>query len=253
MDVIFIIKEHQQMKKIVATFILIFIITNSFSQEKLNIVTYKITNDIVPTEKQKNSVHAESIKNIFEEIRKIEYVLKFNENESIFIKNEKMIVNESKNSFSVLASKILAGEGVFYRDKNTQEILNQERAFSKLFLITKDPEKWNLTNDSKKIGDFLCFKASLKETYLGRTGAMVERNITAWYTLDIPVPFGPLGYGNLPGLILELEKGKLVYYVTNIKFNQESNYKILKPKKGRKVTKKEYDSITKKLIDRRQE
>lgn len=67
--------------------------------------------------------------------------------------------------------------------------------------------KWKLENKTKKIGSFLCNKATIK--FRGR-------NYTAWYTLAIPVPFGPWKFKNLPGLILEV-------YDTNKEFHIFSN------------------------------
>jgi GLPGLI family protein len=49
--------------------------------------------------------------------------------------------------------------------------------------------------------------------------------VTAWYAPDIPVRFGPIGYGGLPGLILELQNESATFYVTKINLNQ-----ILHPK-----------------------
>ena len=55
---------------------------------------------------------------------------------------------------------------------------------------------WNIQTDHKKIIGHTCYKAI--GTYQGR-------EITAWFTPDIPISNGPLEYGGLPGLILELE------------------------------------------------
>ena len=81
---------------------------------------------------------------------------------------------------------------------------------SSLQLLVKENKfvwKWKLENKTKKIGSFLCNKATIK--FRGR-------NYTAWYTLAIPVPFGPWKFKNLPGLILEV-------YDTNKEFHIFSN------------------------------
>lgn len=54
--------------------------------------------------------------------------------------------------------------------------------------------KWKLSNDTKKIGKFVCLKATCK---------LRGRDYIAWYTPDIPIPFGPWKLQGLPGLILE--------------------------------------------------
>ncbi|WP_310557213.1 GLPGLI family protein [Flavobacterium sp.] len=53
---------------------------------------------------------------------------------------------------------------------------------------------WKLLAETKKIGNFECHKA--KAFFRGR-------EYTAWYTNEIPVPFGPWKLQGLPGLILE--------------------------------------------------
>ncbi|WP_310557214.1 GLPGLI family protein [Flavobacterium sp.] len=53
---------------------------------------------------------------------------------------------------------------------------------------------WKLFNETKKIGIFECKKA---------IAFFRGREYTAWYTNEIPVPFGPWKLQGLPGLILE--------------------------------------------------
>ncbi len=77
---------------------------------------------------------------------------------------------------------------------------------------------------------------------------VIEKTI-AWYTLDIPLPFGPIGVDGLPGLILAIKQGS-VYYIadkvevnTNIKPNE-----IKKPTKGEKITHEKFNDYFNKLI-----
>ena len=53
---------------------------------------------------------------------------------------------------------------------------------------------WKLSAEEKKIGNYLCKKATT--TYKGR-------NYTAWYTLQVPLLFGPWKLHGLPGMIVE--------------------------------------------------
>ncbi len=55
---------------------------------------------------------------------------------------------------------------------------------------------WNLNyDDEKKIGSLNCKKA---------TAYFRGRNYTAWYTLEIPLPYGPYKFHGLPGLIVSI-------------------------------------------------
>lgn len=55
---------------------------------------------------------------------------------------------------------------------------------------------WKLKEEKVKIGEFNCMKAELD--FRGRKWI-------AYYTLDIPIPFGPFKFKGLPGLIVSME------------------------------------------------
>lgn len=67
--------------------------------------------------------------------------------------------------------------------------------------------EWQLHNESKKILDYSCKKATVK--YRGR-------EFIAWYTTEVPVNNGPYIFEGLPGLILELEDSQNKYHFTAI-------------------------------------
>ncbi|WP_166386209.1 GLPGLI family protein [Polaribacter sp. 11A2H] len=125
-------------------------------------------------------------------------------------------------------------KGVYY---NKDKRILQLNAFGELFLITKPKLKWEIQKETKKIGEFECFKATT-EIIVNTKGR--KHLITAWFTTKIPISFGPLGYDGLPGLILELEVYKKIYYAKKIMLNPKEEIKIEKPTKGIKVTEKEY-------------
>lgn len=58
----------------------------------------------------------------------------------------------------------------------------------------KQDLKWELQKETKKIGHFVCQKA---------VGKLRGREYIAWFSPEIPVPFGPWKLQGLPGLILE--------------------------------------------------
>jgi GLPGLI family protein len=108
------------------------------------------------------------------------------------------------------------------------------------FIIeNKTKHEWKLTQEQKEIGDFVCFKAILLNNK--------KLDIIAWYSPKIPVNFGPKGYGNLPGLILELSIGPIVYYASKIDLNPFDMIKINKPTNGKKMSEEEFENMLKKF------
>ena len=69
--------------------------------------------------------------------------------------------------------------------------------------------------------------------------------ITAWYTLDIPISQGPGEYWGLPGLILEVNAGKTSILCSKIVMNSKEKETIEAPRKGKEVTQEKYNEILK--------
>lgn len=69
--------------------------------------------------------------------------------------------------------------------------------------------KWTITNETKNVGNLKCKKANCR--FRGR-------NYTAWFTEEIPLPFGPWKINGLPGLILEVvdEENEVRFLANNI-------------------------------------
>jgi GLPGLI family protein len=69
------------------------------------------------------------------------------------------------------------------------------------------------------------------------------RKQTVWYTLDIPLPFGPKEFVGFPGLVIEVEDHNLTYKVRKIKLNPQKEITLKKPIKGKKMSQNEYDKV----------
>lgn len=172
-----------------------------------------------------------------------------NGNESLFelIPN---LTNDS-NALSIRTAKATSnGNGVWYLNIESQERLLQRDIFGEVFLIKsslKDDE-WVFQNETKKIGDYVAFKATTFRTEIGSNG-LFKREIIVWYTPDIAIPFGPIGLGGLPGLILEANIGKVTYHLKNIKVSRtKDNFKIEPPNKGKSLSEQEFHRLSKKRV-----
>lgn len=75
-------------------------------------------------------------------------------------------------------------------------------------LSEETKQHWNITDSIKIFSNFQLQKAT---TQFG------GRNWIAWFTKDIPMPYGPYKFNGLPGLIMELYDTKKNYYFNVIK------------------------------------
>jgi GLPGLI family protein len=171
---------------------------------------------------------------ISNEEKKLNFELNFKNNEGYF-HLKSILESENNKSLSNIISTY--DKGIYY---NKDMRILQLNAFGELFLITKPKLNWQIQKETKKIGKYNCFKATT-EIIVNTKGR--RQLITAWFTPKIPVALGPLGYDGLPGLILELEIYKKIYYVKTISLSPKEKIKIEKPTKGIKVTEKEYQEI----------
>ncbi len=102
-------------------------------------------------------------------------------------------------------------------------------------------------NETKKIGNYLCYKATTIFVIENSKGTF-NHPVTAWYSTQIPIGFGPIGYGGLPGLIVELTVQNIKYSMTKLMLNPKKEIVIKKPKKGKLVTEEEFNLVAKEAM-----
>jgi GLPGLI family protein len=200
----------------------------------------KLDNDTIP-EKHKANLRA-----LYKTQLKVMYKLIFNKTESFFEKQKSMGVE--KRTLNFAESKM--GKGVYYTNKKEKKIINQKEYAGQEFLVAIPPFQWNLTQEKKQIGNYICYRATTIRYVEGRNGKM-ERKVIAWYTLEIPYNFGPKDYNGLPGLILELQEENLLIKAFKINIKPKTQKNIKKPNQGEKIILKEYDSIVKEIYYKR--
>jgi GLPGLI family protein len=260
------------MKKL-ATLILLAVTTSFFAQKKFEgkaIYMSKTTMDMSRfgnkmTEQQKKQMKAR-MKNFLEKT----YTLTFNRSESSFKENVSL---EAPGGASGRSWGRSNGQGSIYKNVQDRKMIEDVEQFSKRFLVTEEMEqpKWELGTETKKIGQYTCYKATMtKEDTSIDWGSMFGRgrnntakkdstktdakestpkkrilSITAWYTPQVPVSAGPDTYWGLPGLILELSAGRTTMLCTEITINPDDAIAIKTPTKGKKVNRDEYNKIVK--------
>lgn len=231
------------------------------------------------TPEMKNQI-MERMKKMFEKT----FVLNFDKSASIYKEEEKLDAPGQGGGGRMMAS-FMGGGGTYFKNVKEKQYTVDKEVFGKEFLIKDSlPNlKWVLSDESKKIGDYTCFKATAvkeasktdfrnfrrkkeepkKETEEGKVDEKAteekkeekktnffaeidmpkEVTVTAWYCPEIPVNQGPDEYWGLPGLIMEVNDGKTVIMCSKLVLNIKEKIEIKAPTGGDKVTQKEYDDI----------
>lgn len=129
---------------------------------------------------------------------------------------------------------------------NLQESTSVEKLdfMGKTFLIPGDMKKhqWKITSEHKSILERPCIKATVqKDSVL----------VVAWFAPSIPVSVGPSRFSGLPGMILEMDinEGERKIIATDIELKELTAGTIVAPKKGKKVTREQFDKIQKEKMD----
>jgi len=231
------------------------------------------------TPEMKNQI-MERMKKMFEKT----FVLNFDKSASIYKEEEKLDAPGQGGGGRMMAS-FMGGGGTYFKNVKEKQYTVDKEVFGKEFLIKDSlPNlKWVLSDESKKIGDYTCFKATAvkeasktdfrnyrrkkeapkKETEEGKVDEKdtsekkeekktnffadidmpKEVTVTAWYCPEIPVNQGPDEYWGLPGLIMEVNDGKTIIMCSKLVLNVKEKIEIKAPTGGDKVTQKEYDDI----------
>lgn len=190
------------------------------------------------------------------------YKLTFNKEESVYKEEEQLEAPQPQGMVMVVAMS--GGSDVMYKNTKENRYANQNESFSKVFLIQDELEKldWQLSSETKNIGDYTCYKATLKrEREVRESGVSIngdkefddtpkieEYEVVAWYTPQIPVSNGPEAYHGLPGLILEVNDGSQSLMCSKIVLNPAEKVKIEEPTKGKKISQEAYDKIMEKKM-----
>lgn len=273
-------KGLQQKYTIAITCFIICISSQLFSQQQFQGKAYYISKTSLDmdnfgrpdmSEDQKKRM-AERLKSMFEKT----YTLDFNKTTSIYKIEEKLAAPTQQGGgpgggrFGSMMSGAIDGDK--YKNTESKELLVSHELLGKKFLIKDELPKleWKMTGEVKKIGQYMCFKATAVKTWaefempsFGKPPKKedektekkepIATDVTAWYTLQIPVNHGPGDYWGLPGLILEVTVDKTIILCSKIVLNPKEDVEIKKPSKGKEVTQAEYTEIaTKKFQEMRE-
>lgn len=225
------------MKTIFKIFLFCFSIT-LLSQNISGKVTYvvsmepiseKIIDSIASKKEFKKTNMSKWMKDILKNTPDVNAFLSFSNGESLY-KVEDIMQNDNDKTLNI--NRILAGgENIIYRNSKTKEYIKEVKR--EALLVTLEEKEWQITQESKYIGKYLCFKAiDIKSNS--------KKKPIVWFTPEIPVSFGPEEFTGLPGLVILIEMGKRFISATKININPADKVIVIKPNKGTKISNAAY-------------
>jgi GLPGLI family protein len=242
--------------------LLAFITTASMAQDFQGVATYKSHRKVelkLDSTQMGGEMYERMMASLKRQFEK-EYKLTFNKEESLYKEEEQLEAPQPQGM--VVMVGISGGSDVLYKNNKEKRYSNQNESFSKLFLIQDELEEhqWELGSETKNIGEYTCYKATMKrEVEVRESGVSINGDkefsdevktreviTTAWYTPEIPINAGPGNYHGLPGLILEVNDGSETLICSKIVLNPQDKVKIVEPTKGKKINQAEYDEIMEK-------
>lgn len=214
------------------------------------------------TEARKKEI-ADRMKSMLEKT----FILSFDKTSSLYKEDAKLAAPTAGEGSRFMG--MMGGSSVKY--KNTKDLIALEETefFGKKFLVsdTMETPKWELGDETKQIGNYICFKATMMQDVnptdfinmrRGRRDDDKKDNqkeeekvetaqieVVAWYTPQIPVNNGPGEYWGLPGLILEINAGRTTILCTEIVLNPSEKDAIEAPTKGKEITREKYNETVK--------
>ncbi len=171
--------------------------------------------------------------------RKSQKLLYFNPDQSLYenkpAEEDQTLRSESGGAVMI---RMKEPDNKVFTQLSENKQLEKREFMTREFLIETllNPSEWKLTGKQKLILNYPCQEA-VKETKEGK--------VSAWFTPVIPVPAGPGVYNGLPGLVLavEVNDGKQTITAQTIDLGPVADNVIIRPEKGKKVTREEYDKM----------
>lgn len=233
----FVVLLYQTMKNLFKlVFVFCFISQNLFSQS--GTVVYAVQIDVSGVDVPKNN--SDFIAEMITKAKNQQYELMFNKSQSSFkLVDDLSEHSDSENKMAGIARAAFGSSRDIYIDYNSKVEIEQED--NGILIENKfDTSNWELTTESKKIANYLCYKAIKRIPFTDRNGLPKVNEIVAWFAPSLPYGYGPKSFYGLPGLILELTRIRTTFLATKIVIEDKKELKIKFPV-GKTTTKAAYD------------
>lgn len=253
--------KKRNTKTLIITIMVLFFTVGLYGQNFQGVATYQSSRKMGNMQIKMDGMTPQMEEQLKAQMKKQaqkEYTLKFNLTESVWKEVESLEGGGPATASGAGGNVVVriggsGSNGSLYKNTAELKFIEETELFSKPFLIDDELEnrEWELTDQSRKIGDYSVYKAifsTISERKMmtfsdGEEGEMKTisdtTRIEAWYTPEIPVSQGPDDYWGLPGLILEINDGTTTFLCTKVVLNPEGGVNIKVPSKGKKVNREE--------------
>lgn len=129
-----------------------------------------------------------------------------------------------------------------YENLTKNLVVHSTRTKKRSFLIEEKLQdfNWIITQKTKRIKGYLCYKALLKGS---------NKNVEVWFTKETKASTEPKEYWGLPGLILEIREGKRIVSLSGVSMFPSGSFDIKPPAEGEKITREDFDGVSSRLFD----
>ena len=130
-----------------------------------------------------------------------------------------------------------------YIDFQEESKVSLQEFMTREFLVESslDNKGWKLDPTRKKIGEYICMKATMN---------LEGDTVTAWFAPELPVPAGPAEYYGLPGVVLAVERlGETVLMATSIDLSPPPAELLVKPESGKKTSPEAFERIVEEKVE----
>lgn len=175
-------------------------------------------------------------KNAMDGAKNVKFELLIDKDKSFFYKKDILNQNTIETKMALLISE--ADNPIYSFNNNIFKKIEETSSFFNKPIIVKDTllTNWELTNETKKINGYTCYKAAAKYKIVNPD--VFYHSVIAWYCPEIPSQMGPRGFGGLPGLILELQYREIVFGATLI---EKTNDPVIINFNSEIITQEQYD------------
>lgn len=224
------------------------------AQSKMGLVRYQLDMSASYEMKKDNEGISKEMKALtyaqMKAAENIEFSLYFNGELAEFSKVKKMISEGDKYASFERIAVLSSGSRNYLTDPSKPFQIEKQMFEGRVRYVQRmRPQRtWKLSKESKKIGEFICYKA----TFI-RSVPAGDFEVIAWYAPEIPVSLGPKNYyGELPGLILELHDNISSFRATSVQLHQKEKNQIYWPKASEYIAAEEYQKQSEELNQRLQ-